>query len=98
MALSASGSTCWELAFMGVPTVIIVTADNQRAIAERLDAAGVAESLGWHADVEELEIADACAALRGNHARRREMSEKGRLLVDGRGAERAADILAAAIQ
>ncbi|NEO10451.1 UDP-2,4-diacetamido-2,4,6-trideoxy-beta-L-altropyranose hydrolase, partial [Moorena sp. SIO3I8] len=51
IAIAAGGSTCWELAFMGLPSVIIILADNQRAIAEKLDGIGVAVNLGWHEEV-----------------------------------------------
>jgi spore coat polysaccharide biosynthesis predicted glycosyltransferase SpsG len=98
MALSAAGSTCWELAFMGVPAVIVVTAENQRVIAERLASEGMVQNLGWHEDVCESAISEACAALRKNSERRHEMSERGRKLIDGRGTERAADILDEAIR
>src|SRR5205807_9904518 len=49
-AISAAGSTCWELAFMGVPMLIIVTADNQRGSANALERREAAVNLGWHAD------------------------------------------------
>ena len=83
---------------MGVPAVIVVTADNQRAIAERLASEGTVQNLGWHEDVCENAISEACAALQENSERRREMSELGRKLIDGRGTERAADILNEATQ
>ena len=46
MAVCAGGSTNWELAWMGLPALIVVTADNQQGIAEGLDAAGAARSSG----------------------------------------------------
>ena len=36
LAITAAGSTCWELACLGVPAVTIVTAENQRRIAASL--------------------------------------------------------------
>jgi len=53
VAVSAGGSTCWELAFMGLPNVILVLADNQRDIAEGLDDLGIAINMGWYAAVSE---------------------------------------------
>ncbi|MBK8136736.1 MAG: UDP-2,4-diacetamido-2,4,6-trideoxy-beta-L-altropyranose hydrolase [Chloroflexi bacterium] len=42
IAISASGTTVWELIFMGLPTVLVIAADNQREIAERLSTMNVA--------------------------------------------------------
>lgn len=50
-AVSAGGSTCWELLFMGVPSIIIPVADNQQAVADDLKRKGIARVL----DTGELE-------------------------------------------
>jgi UDP-2,4-diacetamido-2,4,6-trideoxy-beta-L-altropyranose hydrolase len=88
MVISAGGSTCWELAFLGAPMITLVLADNQQPIAEHLHRQGGAHSLGWHTDVTASAIAEALQALAENPEARAEMSRKGRDLVDGRGAER----------
>jgi spore coat polysaccharide biosynthesis predicted glycosyltransferase SpsG len=36
LAVTAAGSTCWELAFLGVPALTIAVAENQRPIAASL--------------------------------------------------------------
>jgi len=46
MAICAGGSTNWELAFMGLPAIIITIADNQREIAQNLAQMGLIISLG----------------------------------------------------
>ena len=38
VAISGGGSTCWEMAFMGLPAITIILADNQRPVAEKLEA------------------------------------------------------------
>lgn len=40
LAIGAAGSTSWERCCLGLPTLILVLADNQRAIAEALNRAG----------------------------------------------------------
>ena len=87
VAVSAGGSTCWEMAFMGLPNVILVLAENQRGIAEGLDNLGIALNLGWYAGISEVELAQALRILMSNPARRKAMSEEGRKLVDGTGAD-----------
>ncbi len=90
LAVSAGGSTCWELAFMGLPNIILVLADNQRGIGEGLAAAGVAVNLGWHEKVSDDRIAETLRELMQDRARRETMSAHGRQLVDGFGAARVA--------
>lgn len=88
VAVSAGGSTCLELAFMGLPTVVLVVAHNQRETTEGLQKAGAAVSLGWHERVDGERITDEITALCRDPDQRRELSQNGRRLVDGRGTER----------
>ena len=90
LAVSAAGSTTWELLHIGVPLALVTLADNQRAIAESVGRAGLALDLGWHADVTPESIGDAVKALASDANRRQRMAEQGRRLVDGQGAERVA--------
>jgi UDP-2,4-diacetamido-2,4,6-trideoxy-beta-L-altropyranose hydrolase len=96
LAVTAAGSTCWELAFFGVPMVALAVAENQRAIAGSLAAAGAASDLGWHESVDEEKLAGAVGGLLGDVAARQRMSEAGRALVDGCGADRVVECLGAA--
>jgi UDP-2,4-diacetamido-2,4,6-trideoxy-beta-L-altropyranose hydrolase len=88
IAFTSGGSTCWETCFMGLPNVIIYCADNQKPIALSLDSAGAAINLGHNKGLEEKKIISSLKKLANNREERRMMSDKGRLLVDGRGAER----------
>ncbi len=85
LAISAGGSTCWELAFMGVPTVVLVLAANQRGVAEGLERAGMVINLGWFDRVSSHETAYAVDNLLGAHRQRQRVSHAGRELVDGNG-------------
>lgn len=93
LAVSAAGSTCWELAAAGVPMVVVVTADNQRGIAAALAEGGAAVNLGWHTEVDTNAIAAAVSRLVRAPEARRNLRERARRLVDGRGAERVARFL-----
>ncbi|MCL1491736.1 MAG: UDP-2,4-diacetamido-2,4,6-trideoxy-beta-L-altropyranose hydrolase [Pseudanabaena sp. Salubria-1] len=90
MAIAAGGSTNWELAFMGLPSIVIAIADNQKAIAAELDRQGVIINLGWHQDVTIEQIGLRLRELIGDRHKREDMSQKGRKLVDGNGASRVA--------
>jgi len=86
IAISAGGSTCWELAFMGLPNLIIVIAENQQPIADTLDTSGIAVYLGTHTTVSPEKICATLAPLLDDHQKRVSMGRKARNLVNGRGA------------
>ncbi|HEX3049196.1 MAG TPA: GNAT family N-acetyltransferase, partial [Aggregatilineaceae bacterium] len=88
VAVTASGSTCWELLYMGLPSAVIVLAENQEPIARDLSERGAVINLGWQHDLSDEQIGAALRDLIEDEARRKRMSETGRALVDGRGAER----------
>jgi UDP-2,4-diacetamido-2,4,6-trideoxy-beta-L-altropyranose hydrolase len=88
IAISAAGSTCWELAFMGLPSFVLPLADNQVAIAEELDSKGISIRL----DTQELD-SNSEAVSRITHLMRSQetrlmMMQEGQKLVDGEGTER----------
>jgi UDP-2,4-diacetamido-2,4,6-trideoxy-beta-L-altropyranose hydrolase len=90
VAVSAAGTTCWEMAFMGVPFITLEIASNQRIVAERLADAGAAMNAGWFEDVTVATIKHLLTDLMRDAQQRQRMSQQGRRLVDGRGAMRAA--------
>ena len=93
IAISAAGSTCWELSFMGVPTMVVVLADNQKPIAEGLHQANAALNCGWHTQIEEEALAETVEKLLLDTDLRRKLSYQARALVDGRGATRVTEAL-----
>lgn len=88
LAISGGGSTCWELAYMGLPNLIVVLAENQRGIADGLAARGISVNLGPSDDLSEAAIHEALHRLIPEPARRRTMSASGRQAVDGKGVDR----------
>lgn len=95
-ALAAAGSTCWELAFMGLPSLLVSVADNQRPLAQGMDAAGAARDLGGHEDVTPEQIAEGLNRLLADVDARTAMARRGPLLVDGNGPQRVVAALRAA--
>ena len=88
LCISAGGSTSWELAFMGLPSLILVLADNQQRVAVELDAGGVAIDLGYSATQTAEEIFRALNDLASASDSRNSMNQRGPKLVDGKGAIR----------
>ncbi len=89
LAIAAGGTTAWELAFMGLPALILVLAENQRSNGEQLQAAGVARNLGFAAHVSTEKIAEEISKLAADSVARAAMSHTGRQLIDGLGNFRA---------
>ena len=95
MAVTAGGSTCWELCLAGVPFIAIETADNQHALVGALTAAGAAADGGNAATFDPAALARRFTHLRFDPVARQAQSEAGRAVVDGWGADRLASALAA---
>jgi UDP-2,4-diacetamido-2,4,6-trideoxy-beta-L-altropyranose hydrolase len=93
LAFSAAGSTTWELLFMGVPFYTGYLAENQKAIAHRLNSDNLATSLGNLETATSSEIAQAFLELQKDPVRRGGRSRAGQALVDGQGADRIIDLL-----
>lgn len=93
VAIAAGGSTAWELAFMGLPAVFLVLAENQRSIPESLERAGAALDLGWYSRVSAADIREALMSLLISREKRAEMTQRCRRLVDGAGAQRVTNII-----
>lgn len=87
LAIGAAGSTSWERCCLGLPTIMVVLADNQRALAAGLGKLGAAAVI---TDIQQ--IAGDLPALIGSLIDRPEslmaMSQAAELLVDGAGADR----------
>jgi len=97
VAISAAGTTTWELAFLQLPALIVTTADNQGTNAAALERRGAARDLGR----PDAGLADRVAsALRelasttGADALNA-MARAGRAVIDGGGSSRVVDALLA---
>ena len=91
LAIGAAGITSWERCCLGLPTIAVVIADNQRLLARRMEAHGCIHLLGWHADVTAEDIARAVIALASDARRRLRMSQASAAICDGTGAARVAE-------
>ena len=93
VGLIAAGTTTWEALCVGLPIVGVVVADNQLLVARSLSEAGLATSFDLRSNVSLGVISNELSHLHDSESVLRERSERGRSLVDGRGADRLARIL-----
>ena len=88
LALGAAGSSSWERCCLGLPTVMLVLAGNQRTVAARLEEAGAAVAVGDGPDLEDRAAAAVLALAQDTEARLL-MSRRASAVTDGLGASRA---------
>lgn len=94
-AVSAAGSTVWELAFGGCPSLLLVLADNQRPNGESLAKRGACLLVDLTRESDPA-VTSALQRLLGDSRLRAELAATSRTLVDGQGRERVLDALASA--
>jgi UDP-2,4-diacetamido-2,4,6-trideoxy-beta-L-altropyranose hydrolase len=92
-AISAGGSTVWELAFMRLPALLCIVADNQVNAVRCLLRDGVFMSFGSLPDLSEMEMAEMVQQLLKDELKRSSMSDKGQEIVDGKGIVRIFDCI-----
>ena len=90
VALGAAGGTSWERCCLGLPSILIVLADNQRPGAAALGEAGAALVGG----TPEQSVSDLCQLLAEARSRRYDLALASSALCDGAGASRLANALA----
>jgi UDP-2,4-diacetamido-2,4,6-trideoxy-beta-L-altropyranose hydrolase len=93
LAFGAGGSASWERCCLGLATLCVSFADNQRPIAEALDAAGAAVFAGDEHSASGERIEALLRELLGQPERLRRMSRRAFALVDGQGAGRVCDAI-----
>lgn len=87
VAVSGGGSTSWELAFMGLPSLVVILAENQAQVAKELESSGASICIGEGFSNAKL-IHGALKSILADRESREQMSAHARSLVDGYGPER----------
>lgn len=95
LQIGAGGGATWERCCIGVPALALVVAENQRSVVRPLAEMGVVAALGDEEHNSVPAIADAIGALIADPARRLDLAMRSRALVDGHGAARVVEALAA---
>ncbi len=92
VAISAAGTTCWELCLLGLPSLLIDVAAHQTPVATEIHAKGCAIHIG-DSSISAEQIAGQLEHLIDSQALRESLSMRSRELLDGRGAERVVSVL-----
>jgi UDP-2,4-diacetamido-2,4,6-trideoxy-beta-L-altropyranose hydrolase len=87
LCIGGSGATSWERCALGLPSVVVSLAENQRPIAEELDRCGAVRWIGHLGEVGETEFSEAIRIYLINGLEPA-WSDRCRALVDGNGTDR----------
>jgi UDP-2,4-diacetamido-2,4,6-trideoxy-beta-L-altropyranose hydrolase len=95
LAISAAGTTLYELCASGVPTIAYSIAENQRIFVKDFEKEEIVKYSGDAEDVLELSenLQRECINLIEDKNARQKMSKKGQSLIDGKGATRIAEAI-----
>lgn len=93
LAVVSFGVTAYELAAMGVPAIYLCLTEDHDESASALVDADIALNMRVFTDVTEQALAEKVRHLLKNPTLRVRMSERGRKMIDGRGAERIARLI-----
>jgi UDP-2,4-diacetamido-2,4,6-trideoxy-beta-L-altropyranose hydrolase len=96
LAIGAGGGTTWERLCLGLPSLVVAVAENQRATAEELSRLGLIRFLGGHDQVTESSIAQALQeALQ--ETSNEQWSRRCLAVVDGKGVARVGAVMTATV-
>ena len=93
IAIAAGGTTCWELAFMGLPFVGLSRAKQETALLQGTTCAGISLNLGDCLNVEPRMISEILFNLLSAKKQRLMMSLAGYSFIDGFGPARVISII-----
>ena len=94
-AIGAGGTSSLERCCMGLPTLLVVTADNQKTVAEALQTRHAARIVASYPEVSDAAIEAGVRSLIADGDSLREMSRAALTVCDGLGARRALHAIAA---
>jgi UDP-2,4-diacetamido-2,4,6-trideoxy-beta-L-altropyranose hydrolase len=88
LAISGAGSTVFELAYMGLPSILLVLADNQVRVAEWMHERRAAINAGFPRNIEISDLRSIIEKIIYEKETRERMSIVARTMLDGNGPTR----------
>lgn len=82
LAIGAGGATTWERIFLGLPSLTVVTADNQLELTKSVEKEGLTISLGSHPHTIEITLKKTLENLRKHPRIIQEMSQNSLRFID----------------
>lgn len=92
-AVVGAGGTVWEAAYLGVPTLALIVADNQAEPVRSAEMQGFTHVIDCRTVDPFVAASRALAGMLDDPLRRADMADAGQKAIDGRGVRRVADAL-----
>ena len=88
IAVSSGGTTVWELAFLGLPTIVGIAAPVEQLLVDGLKRLGLFACVGWFKNLSVSRLSEHLEKLIQDKETRKRMSLLGQQVVDGNGCDR----------
>jgi len=98
LAITAAGNTLLELAYLGIPSVIICAERFEIETAKLLESKGFGIHIGFGKDITSSKIRYQLMKLVKDYSLRKKMNRMGPKLIDGKGSSRILKILCSKIK
>ena len=93
IVISNGGSTLFELAIQGIPTIAIVASPHQKPYTKSFSSKGFCIDLGWWKKINGKNIQKNVNRLLNNKTKRQKMCRIGHNIIDGNGLSRVSKII-----
>lgn len=93
LAIGAGGVTAFERCCLGLPSIVVQIAENQREVIATLATAGAAISVGPAEHVSKEALSQILREVLSSRERRIDLANRGAMLVDGKGIGRIVDAI-----
>lgn len=90
-AITAAGSTVFELAYLGIPQIVFVIDKNQKINGEKINEMGLGVCLGNINNLDKKIFSQTFNSFLYDSKMKKNISNKAKLIIDGRGAQRISD-------
>ncbi len=92
-AITAAGTTCWELCTIGVPFINYVVSDNQVSNSNYLAKNKLSINMGNIVNLNSNQLRETICTLSKDYEKRKQLSKQGKTLIDGYGSFRVASTI-----
>ncbi|MEK4825818.1 UDP-2,4-diacetamido-2,4,6-trideoxy-beta-L-altropyranose hydrolase [Niallia sp. FSL W8-0951] len=82
LSLGAGGVTMWERCYLGLPTIVTIVEENQRASVVAASQYGAIWNMGWHTEVKENDLSHMLENILKGKEKLGKVKEKARNLMN----------------